>query len=94
MNRALEEQLARASARTLRRSPIPEDGTRKMKLETWHSAKDKRRWKIIRTDNYTDVDGVIITADEASGECCIQVGGETKTLAFGPRGIRIIGRWR
>ena len=57
-----------------------------MKLESWHSTEDKRRWKIVRTDNYTDVPGEIITADEATGECCVHVGGETKTLSFGPAG--------
>jgi hypothetical protein len=60
-----------------------------MKLESWHSTEDKRRWKLVRTDDYTDVAGEIITADEAT-----QVGGETKTLSFGPRGIRIVGRRR
>jgi len=58
-----------------------------MKLESWHSAEDKQRWKIVRTDDYTDVPGDIVAADEATGECSIQVGGETKTLSFGPRGI-------
>jgi hypothetical protein len=69
-----------------------------MKLESWHKTEDKRRWKIVRTDNYTDVAGDIITADEATGECCLQVTAngttETKTLSFGPSGIRIVGRRR
>lgn len=65
-----------------------------MKLESWHRAEDKRRWKIVRTDDYTDVAGEIVTADEMSGECCVTVGGETKTLSFGPNGIRIVGRRR
>ena len=65
-----------------------------MKLESYDSVEDKKRWKIVRTDSCTDVDGEIITADEVSGECCVQVGGETKTLSFGPRGIRIVGRRR
>jgi len=66
-----------------------------MKLESSHSAKDKRRWKIVRTDDYTDVLGEIISADEDTGECCVHVGSlETKTLSFGPHGIRIIGRGR
>src|ERR1700746_3237258 len=69
-------------------------GNYAMKLESWHSTEDKRRWKIVRTDDYTDVAGDIITADEATGECCIQVGGETKTLSFGPRGIRVVGKRR
>jgi hypothetical protein len=63
-----------------------------MKLESWQSAEDKRRWKIVRTDSYTDVPGEIITADETTGECCMQVSGEAKSLSFGPCGIRIIGR--
>jgi hypothetical protein len=65
-----------------------------MKLESWHSSEDKRRWKIVRTDSYTDVAGEIVTADETTGECSVQVGGETKTLSFGPGGIRIVGRRR
>ena len=52
----------------------------------------KRRWKIVRTDNFTDVPGEIIVADEDTGECSMQVGGETKTLSFGPGGMRIVGR--
>ncbi len=79
---------------TLAKSRMDLHGVCTMKLESWHSAEDKRRWKIVRTDNYTDVPGEIITADEATGECCVQVGGETKTLSFGPRGIRIVGRRR
>jgi hypothetical protein len=63
-----------------------------MKLESEHATVDKRRWKIVRTDNYTEVPGEIVTADEATGECCVIVDGETKTLSFGPRGIRIVGR--
>ena len=65
-----------------------------MKLESWHSTEDKARWKLVRTDSYTDVDGEIVTADEATGECCVMVAGETKTMSFGPFGIRIIGRKR
>jgi hypothetical protein len=65
-----------------------------MKLESWQSVDDKKKWKIVRRDDCTDVTGEIITADEASGECCIQVAGETKTLSFGPDGIRIVGRRR
>jgi hypothetical protein len=63
-----------------------------MKLDSSNSPDDKARWKIVRTDSYVDVPGEIIAADEASGECCIQVGGETKTQSFGPHGIRIVGR--
>jgi len=65
-----------------------------MKLESWLSSEDKRRWKIVRTDDYTDLPGEIITADEATGECSMLVRGETKTLSFGPGGIRIVGARR
>jgi hypothetical protein len=65
-----------------------------MKLEDWHSTVEKMRWKIVRTDNYTEVPGEIVRADEATGECTVIIAGETKTLSFGPRGIRIVGRGR
>ena len=65
-----------------------------MKLESWHTSEDKRRWKIVRTDNYTDFPGEIVSADETICECSLQVGGETETLSFGPEGIRIVGRGR
>lgn len=65
-----------------------------MKLESYDTPQEKARWKLVRTDNYVDVPGEIITADEASGECCVHVGGETKTLSLGPRGFRIVGRRR
>ena len=48
----------------------------------------------MRTDSYRDVEGEIITADEVTGECSVHVGDETKTLSFGPGGIRIVGRRR
>lgn len=65
-----------------------------MKLESHQSPSEKARWKIVRTDDFTDVKGDIINADEATGECIMQVAGETKTLSFGPGGIRICGRRR
>jgi hypothetical protein len=65
-----------------------------MKLESWHTTEDKSRFKLVRTDDYTDIPGEIVLADEATGECCVIVAGETKTLRFGPRGIRIVGRGR
>jgi hypothetical protein len=63
-----------------------------MKIESGASPEEKRRWKVVRTDDYTDVPGDIITADEATGECCVQVGKHTKTLSLGPRGLRIARR--
>jgi hypothetical protein len=65
-----------------------------MKLETWHSAEDKARWKLVRTDSYAEVSGLIVSADEETGECAILVGGEIQTMQFGPRGIRIVRRSR
>jgi hypothetical protein len=65
-----------------------------MHIESWHSAEDRARWKIVRTDDYTDVPGDIVTASEATGECCLVVDGEAKTRSFGPRGIRIVAKWR
>ena len=88
MNRATEDQLIRASARTLRRSSTPEDG--KMKLKTWYSAEDKRRWKIVRADDLSEVAGEIITADTDTGECRFLVGDEIKTLRFKPQEIMML----
>jgi hypothetical protein len=65
-----------------------------MKLESWDATVDKSRWKIVRTDNYAEVPGEIVLADEATGECSVIVDGVTKTLSFGPRGIRIVKRGR
>lgn len=63
-----------------------------MKIESWHSAADKAIWKVVRTDNYTDVPGLIVEADEMTGECVLHIQGENKTLSFGPWGIRLVGR--
>jgi hypothetical protein len=63
-----------------------------MKLESCLSAEDRKKLKIVRTDDYTDVYGEIVTADEAAGECCIMVAGEIMKLNFGPGGIRIVRR--
>jgi hypothetical protein len=63
-------------------------------IESWYSEEFRKRWKVVRTDDCTDVLGQIITANEASGDCCLAVNGETKSLAFGPRGIRIVLRRR
>lgn len=69
-----------------------------VKFESYDSEDEKRLWKIVRTDNYTDVPGNIVSADEATGECCLQVatgdGTETKTFNLGPKGLRIVPRRR
>jgi hypothetical protein len=63
-----------------------------MTFESWQSAEDKRRWKIVRRDTMENVPGNIITANEDSGECCVEIGGETKTLSFGWRGLKLVPR--
>ncbi len=65
-----------------------------MKLESWHAPQEKRRWKIIRLDTVVEVPGDIVAADEATGDCSVTENGETKTLSFGPGGIRLIGAGR
>jgi hypothetical protein len=65
-----------------------------VKLESWQSSEDKHRWKIVRRDNFVDVPGEIVTADDMTGECSVEDKGETKSLSFGPDGIRIVRRAR
>ena len=64
-------------------------------LECRDSDEDKSAWKIVRTEDYTDlVCEKIIYADEVSGQCSIYLNGETKNLNFGPNGLRIIPKKR
>lgn len=69
-----------------------------MKLESTDTDEARSRWKIVRLDNYTDVPGEILSADDTTGDCCLRVTAagatEDKTLSFGPGGIRIVGRRR
>ena len=65
-----------------------------MKLESHDSAEIKARWKIVRRDTYDDVEGEIVAADEASGECSLHISGETKAFHFGPDMIAIVRRKR
>lgn len=64
------------------------------RIDASASLEDKRRWRIVRRDSLTSVEGDIVAADEDSGECSLTVKGETKTFSFGPRGIRIVSRRR
>ncbi len=48
----------------------------------------------MRLDTFAEVPGEIIAADETTGDCCVSEKGETKTLSFGPHGIRLIGAGR
>lgn len=61
-----------------------------MKLESCHDSATKSHWKIVRTDNYADIPGEIVAADENTGECSMQVQGETKNMNLGPGGFKII----
>ncbi len=70
-----------------------------MRFESHQSSEDKKRWKIVRLDSYADVPGEISTADELTGECAVLLpdgngGTVTKTLSFGPGGIKLVGRRR
>jgi hypothetical protein len=64
-----------------------------MKLELSHDEGKWRRWKVVRLDTYTDVPGEIVTADDASGECMMNIAGEKKTLSFAC-GIKIVPKAR
>jgi hypothetical protein len=69
-----------------------------MKLESYEPAEDKKRWKIVRTDNYKEVPGEVFAADENTGECDVQrvIDGEEKMehLNFGAGGIKLVRRSR
>lgn len=70
------------------------ESVKPVKLESHQASEDKHQWKIVRTDNLSDVPGEIVAADETTGDCILHVAGETKTLNFGPGGIRIVRRGR
>jgi hypothetical protein len=61
-----------------------------MKLETWHSVEDKRRWKIVWADDLAEMAGDIIAADTDTGECSLRVEGEIKAMRFKPREFMIV----
>jgi hypothetical protein len=67
-----------------------------MIIESWTPVEEKRKWKLVRRDSCTDVPGSIVSANEETGECCLEVatpgGTEAKTFSFGPDGIRLVGR--
>ncbi len=69
------------------------------KLEAHLSAEEKHRWKLVRTDNFFDVPGEIVSADEGTGEACMKItaadgASEDKSMSFQPGGFRIVGRSR
>lgn len=68
-----------------------------MKLESWQATELKMSWKIVRTDTCEDVPGMIISADEDTGECKMFVVDprclppeRTVEYDFKPGGIRIV----
>lgn len=61
-----------------------------MKLNTTDPLCEKARFKIIRTDDYSDLPGMIVRANEETGECVMTVSGETRLFNFGQFGIRIV----
>jgi hypothetical protein len=67
-----------------------------MKIESGQTTESKHQWKIVRRDSCADVAGEIVSADEQTGECVVQIAGEEKprSLSFGPDGIRLVGRRR
>lgn len=65
-----------------------------MQLKSEDSVEYKRLFKIVRTDDFTDVPGDIIAADEISGECKVNYKDQTTDLKFGANGIRIVKRSR
>jgi hypothetical protein len=65
-----------------------------MKIESGASAEEKKLWKVVRVDSYTDVPGDIVSADEQSGNCTMMIAGESKNFSFGEHGIRIVRRAR
>jgi hypothetical protein len=70
----------------------PWEPPKPIRLESWQSTEIKAQWKIVKTIDYSDVPGEIITAIEETGECCVQIGSDAKALSFGPGGIRLVRR--
>ncbi len=71
-----------------------------IKLESWHAVEDKKKYKLVRTDDYTDIPGEIVEADEHAGTCVVSVSpgpgapAENRALNFGPQGFKIVPRKR
>lgn len=61
-------------------------------LNSDQSLEFKARYKIVRLDDHTDVEGQIVHADIVTGECCVLIKGEQKSLSFGSNAIRILPR--
>ena len=63
-----------------------------MKLYAYQSAEAKHEHRIVRCDDYSDVEGEIVHADEDTGEFTLTVNQENKSFNLGPGGIRILPR--
>jgi hypothetical protein len=48
----------------------------------------------VRTSDYRDVEGEIVDADEATGDCTLKIRDTTTAHHFGPLGMRIVRRRR
>jgi hypothetical protein len=75
------------------------EGKGTVKIESWVASEEKARWKIVRRDDYRDLQGDILTADENTGECSLSVlkpdksGYDTVTYTL-DCGIAIVPRGR
>ena len=63
-----------------------------MKLESSMPAEERARYKIVRTDSYKDIPGLIISADEADGTAVTLYQDKNESYNFGPGGMRIAKR--
>ena len=64
-----------------------------MKIDSSMSEEQRRRYKVVRLDSLSDLDGLIVVADEQEGTATLKdKSGEDKAYSFGPRGIVILLR--
>jgi hypothetical protein len=63
-----------------------------VKIDSSISSEERAKYKVVRADDYTDLPGEIMEADETTGEVVMIIAGEKKTFSLGHGGIRIIPR--
>jgi hypothetical protein len=69
-----------------------------MKIESTTPDSVKHRYKVVRTDNYKDIPGEIITANDEEGTCVLSVPvgqgapAENKEFNLGPGNFKIVLR--
>jgi hypothetical protein len=61
-----------------------------MKLESFHSEEDKALWKIVRTDDFSELPGKIISACDITGDCCMSYNGASQSFSLGAGGLKIV----